>query len=208
MSIESSWVRTLNTWGENHISLIRIGSNDLVYVVVLLASLWFIGRIVKAHSIKGNWKDLVVNLIVKGVVILAIPIGIAILVSETVSAIYVRQRPFVAVPQVTLLVPHSADGGMPSHHIVFMVALTTTVFFYQRRLATLLALLTLLTGLARVVAGIHYPSDIVVGAVLGAGIIYGYRWGLVKVFGQVLSLQTALGKSAHEEGGKSFGGKK
>jgi len=169
MSIESSWVRTLNTWGENHISLIRISSNDLVYLVILLSVLWFFTRILKAHPIRNSWKDLVVNLSAKGMVIFAIPIGIAIVVSESISAIYVRQRPFVAVPQVKLLVPHSADGGMPSHHIVFMVALITTVFFYEKRLATLLALLTLITGVARVVAGIHYPSDIVVGAVLGAG---------------------------------------
>ena len=184
MSIESSWVRTLNTWGENHISLIRICSNDLVYLVILLSALWFFARMLKAHAIRSSWKDLVINLSVKGMVIFAIPIGIAIVVSESISAIYVRRRPFVAVPQVKLLVPHSADGGMPSHHIVFMVALFTTVFFYQKRLATLLALLTLLTGIARVVAGIHYPSDIVVGAVLGAGITYLYRWGLVRFFGQ------------------------
>ena len=184
MSIESSWVRTLNTWGENHISLIRISSNDLVYLVILLSVLWFFTRILKAHPIRNSWKDLVVNLCIKGMVIFAIPIGIAIVVSETISAIYVRQRPFVVVPQVKLLVPHSADGGMPSHHIVFMVALITTVFFYQKRLATLLALLTLITGVARVIAGIHYPSDIVVGAVLGAGIAYAYRWGLVRFFGQ------------------------
>ena len=191
MSIESSWVSTLNTWGENHIPLIRICSNDLVYLVILLSGLWFIARMLKVHPIKSGWKDFVVNLFVKGIVIFAIPIGIAILVSESISAIYVRQRPFVAVPQVKLLVPHSADGGMPSHHIVFMVALITTVFFYQKRLATLLALLTLLTGVARVIAGIHYPSDIVVGAVLGAGIAYAYRWSLIKVVGQVFSLSTA-----------------
>ena len=191
MSIESSWVSTLNTWGENHIPLIRICSNDLVYLVILLSALWFIARMLKVHPIKSGWKDFVVNLFVKGIVIFAIPIGIAILVSESISAIYVRQRPFVAVPQVKLLVPHSADGGMPSHHIVFMVALITTVFFYQKRLATLLALLTLLTGVARVIAGIHYPSDIVVGAVLGAGIAYAYRWCLIKVVGEVFSLSTA-----------------
>lgn len=124
MSIESSWVRTLNTWGENHISLVRV------------------------------------------------------------TVIYVRQRPFVAVSGVKLLVPHGADGGMPSHHIVFMATLVTTVFFYERKFATFLAFLTLITGFARVVAGIHYPSDIVAGALLGVGIAYAYRWGMVKFFNQ------------------------
>lgn len=175
MSIDSSIVRSLNSWGEHHRSLVRICANDLVYVVILLAALWFLVRILKSHPIKNGLRDFAVNLIVKGIVILAIPAGIAILVSESISAIYVRQRPFVTESGVKLLVPHSADGGMPSHHIVFMVTLVVSIYFYDKRTASFLAVLTLLTGIGRVVAGIHFPSDIVVGAVIGAGIVYLYR---------------------------------
>jgi len=176
MSIDSSLVRSLNSWGEHHRSLVRVCSNDLVYVVILLAALWFVAKILKLHPVRSGWKDLAKNLLVKGLVIFAIPAGIAILISETISAIYVRQRPFVADSHVKLLVPHGADGGMPSHHIVFMVTLVVSIYFYGRRFATFLALLTVFTGIARVVAGIHYPSDIIVGAILGAGIVYLYRW--------------------------------
>ena len=182
MSIESSWVRTLNAWGESHLSLVRIGSNDLVYVVILLSAIWIFAKILKAHPLRLGWKDFLTNLCVKAVVIFAIPVGIATLVSELISTIYVRQRPFVADQKVRLLVPHTADGGMPSHHIVFMVALITIVFFYERRFATFLAVLTLITALSRVVAGIHYPSDIVVGVLIGVGVAYLYRWAMVKLF--------------------------
>ena len=189
MSIETSWVRTLNSWGENHLSLVRIGSNDLVYLVILLSAIWICAKILKAHPIKRSLREFLTNLAVKGLVIFAIPVGIATIISELISMVYVRERPFVADQKVRLLVPHSADGGMPSHHIVFMVALITTVFFYERGFATFLAGLTLITGLARVVAGIHYPSDIFVGVVLGVGVAYLYRWGMVKLFSEK---QTAL----------------
>lgn len=175
MSIDSSLVRSLNSWGEHHMSLVRVCSNDLVYVVILLAALWFVIKIFKAHPLRSGRKDLAESLFVKGLVIFAVPAGIAILISESISAIYVRQRPFVADSHVKLLVPHGADGGMPSHHIVFMVTLVVSIYFYDRRFATFLALLTLLTGIARVIAGIHYPSDIIVGAILGVGIVYLYR---------------------------------
>ncbi len=175
MSIDTSLVRSLNSWGEQHRSLVRICSNDLVYIVILLAALWFVIEILKTHPIRISSRDFGVNLVKKGVVILAIPLGIAIVVSETISAIYVRQRPFVADSRVHLLVPHSADGGMPSHHIVFMVALVASVYYYDRRAASFFALLTLITGVARVVAGIHYPSDVLVGALIGAGIVYLYH---------------------------------
>ena len=184
MSIDSSLVRTLNTWGEHHRSLVRICSNDLVYVVILLSALWFFARMLKAHPLKNGWKGLFVGLFVKGIVIFAIPVGIATVISELISRIYVRQRPFVALPKVHLLVPHGADGGMPSHHIVFMMTLIASIYFYERRFATFLGLLTLLTGIGRVVAGIHYPSDILAGAALGIGIAYLYRWGLAKILDQ------------------------
>ena len=175
MSIDSSLVRSLNSWGEHHRSLVRICSNDLVYIVILLAALWFVIEILKSHPIKMGSRDFGINLVKKGVFILDIPLGIAIVISESISAIYVRQRPFVTDSQVHLLVPHSADGGMPSHHLVFMAALAASVYYYDRRSAIFFAVLTLITGMARVVAGIHYPTDILVGALIGVAIVYLYH---------------------------------
>ena len=185
MSIDSSLVRSLNSWGEHYKALVKICSNDLVYIVILLAALWFVMAILKSYPIKQGLKVFLINLVKRGIVILAIPLGIAILISESISAIYVRQRPFVADSGVHLLVPHSADGGMPSHHMVFMAALVATVWYYDRKAATLFAFLTLLTGLARVVAGIHYPSDILVGMIIGVVVVIAYRRFLTK---DVLSL--------------------
>lgn len=68
---------------------------------------------------------------------------------------------------VKLLVPHGSDGGMPSHHVVFMVAVAVMVYSVDRKMGYILLLVTLITGIARVSAGIHYPSDILAGALLG-----------------------------------------
>ena len=180
MSIDSSLVKTLNSWGEHHKSLVHLCSNDFVYLAILLAVLWFTFNIIKAFPLKDGLKPFVVNYLVKGVIIFGVPIGIAVAVSELISKMYVRQRPFVAVSGVKLLVPHSADGGMPSHHMVFLAALITTVYFYEKRCAAVLTVLALGTGIARVVAGIHYPTDIIVGSVLGIAIAYVYHRILLK----------------------------
>jgi len=184
MSIDSSIVRSLNNWGEHHKSLVHICSNDFVYLVILISVVWFAVRIIKTHPISDGWKDLVSGFLIKGIVIFAIPVGIAIVVSEGISRLYVRQRPFVADPTVKLLVPHGADGGMPSHHIAFMVTLIVSVYFYDRRIAAVLALLTIISGVARIAAGIHYPSDILAGAILGVVIVYLYRLALAKFAGE------------------------
>jgi membrane-associated phospholipid phosphatase len=175
MSIDTSLVETLNSWGEQHRTIVRVFSNDLVYAVILLATLWFVIRVLRAHPIQKGGGNFAKNLILKGVVIFAIPVGMAIAISEAISSIYTRQRPFVADSNVKLLVPHSADGGMPSHHVVFMVTLVASIYFYQKGFAAILASLTLISGIARVVAGIHYPSDILVAAILGVAIVYIYR---------------------------------
>lgn len=193
MSIDSSLVRSLNSWGEHYKSLVKICSNDLVYIVILLAAVWFVVQILKIYPIKHGLNEFIVNLVKRGVVIIAIPLGVAVVISETISAIYVRNRPFVADSQVHLLVPHSADGGMPSHHLVFMAALVATVYYYDRKVAMLFAVLTLLTGLARVVAGIHYPSDILVGAIIGVVIVIAYHRF-------VPSTALSLGKSPSKNG--------
>jgi membrane-associated phospholipid phosphatase len=181
MSIETTLVTSLNSWGEQHRSLIRVFSNDFVYLVLALSALWFLVRILRAYPLKSGLKQLIVNLVSKGGFILVLPVGISILISESISKLYVRQRPFVAIPGIKLLVPHSADGGMPSHHIVFMVTLVATIYLYQRRFSFILGLLTLLSGVARVIAGIHYPSDIIVGVALGLAIAYLYRWTVIKL---------------------------
>lgn len=182
MSIESSLVTTLNQWGENHISLVRVLANDFVYAVIILSTLWFCAKILKTYPIGENFKLFITNLFVKGIVIFGIPIGIATVISELISKAYVRDRPFAADSSVHLLVPHSADGGMPSHHIVFMSALVATVYFYGRRFALFLGVMTVLSGIARVAAGIHYPSDLIAGAAIGIAVAYVYHIGLKKAF--------------------------
>lgn len=180
MTFDTSLVESLNSWGEKHVTLIKVCSNDLVYAVILLSVLWFVFTIFQLYPISNGFKEFVSRLLLKGIVIFIVPVGISVVVSEAISKVYVRQRPFVADSNVHLLVPHSADGGMPSHHLVFMAALITTIYFYQARLSLLLAVMALLTGFGRVAAGIHYPTDIIAGIAIGIAIAYLYRIVLLK----------------------------
>ena len=184
MSLDPSIARALNTWGEQNRSLVSICANDFVYVLIAISVLWFLVKTLKTYPVREGWRNLLSAFLIKGIVIFAIPVGISVLISETISSLYVRQRPFVVDPKVRLLVPHGADGGMPSHHIAFMMTLVISVYFYDRRIAAILALLTLISGVARIGAGIHYPSDILAGAALGIAIVYIYRWTLGKFSGE------------------------
>jgi undecaprenyl-diphosphatase len=58
--------------------------------------------------------------------------------------------------------------SFPSAHTYISFAIATSIFLYgHKRLGTLLFLLALLVAIGRVGAGLHYPSDVIGGALLG-----------------------------------------
>lgn len=64
--------------------------------------------------------------------------------------------------------------SFPSSHTYIVFAIATSIFLYgHKKLGTLLFLFALLVGIGRIVVGLHYPSDVVAGALLGvaSGII-------------------------------------
>jgi undecaprenyl-diphosphatase len=70
---------------------------------------------------------------------------------------------------------------MPSNHASNAFAFAMTLWFMLRsRLSPLFLAAAALIGLSRISVGVHYPSDVLVGAVLGTGVAYAsvrlYRW--------------------------------
>jgi undecaprenyl-diphosphatase len=62
-------------------------------------------------------------------------------------------------------VPH--DGSFPSGHAATSFAAATVLSFAFPRLAPALFLLAAAVGFSRVYVGVHYPLDVLGGAVLG-----------------------------------------
>ena len=61
--------------------------------------------------------------------------------------------------------PH--DGSFPSGHAATSFAAATVLTLYLPRWAPLWILLAVAIGFSRVYVGVHYPLDVVGGAVLG-----------------------------------------
>ena len=168
--IDTSLALHLNTWGIAHKSLTVFAANELVYLVIALSLTWLAINTYRATA-PFSVIAFLQRGVVDGLIILAIPVGIATLISEGISQIYFRPRPFVALTDIHLLTPHSADGGMPSHHTVFMVALAAAIYIRHRLVGLALGILTLISGFARIAAGIHYPTDVLAGLAIGIGTV-------------------------------------
>lgn len=76
-------------------------------------------------------------------------------------------RPFIINGKGIDVLIRPTDGAFPSEHTVIAFALAVTIFMHDRRVGWIFLASALLIGIARVLANVHYPIDIVGGAFLG-----------------------------------------
>ncbi|MDB5237412.1 MAG: Undecaprenyl pyrophosphate phosphatase [Parcubacteria group bacterium] len=86
-------------------------------------------------------------------------------IGSPIRFFFPRPRPFLTHSVHQLIAEHAPS--FPSGHALFFFAFSTGVYFVNKKLGVLFYILTIFICLARVAAGIHYPSDILAGAVLG-----------------------------------------
>jgi membrane-associated phospholipid phosphatase len=67
-------------------------------------------------------------------------------------------------------------GSFPSDHAALLGALPVALLYWNRRVAWLWVAISALLVVARVAVGFHYPSDMVVGAAIGAVFTVAAMW--------------------------------
>lgn len=104
----------------------------------------------------------------------------ALLLSRTISALLpFRPRP-IHNPELHFQLPYSQGNGMllgwssfPSDHAAVYFALAMCLYFAAPRLGIFaLCWAIFVTSLPRLYLGLHYPTDIMAGALLGVGVAY------------------------------------
>lgn len=81
-----------------------------------------------------------------------------------------RPRPWRRYPLPHTLVHAPKDPSFPSGHTTIAFACATVLTSFEPRLGALLFLLAGAIGLSRVYVGVHYPLDVLGGAVLGTAV--------------------------------------
>jgi len=153
--IDEQLLRALNIAGENPLLdgvLVFLTVLGISYVIVLASvPLWWKGR-----------RDLGYDVVVLVIV--------ASLFTEVIKLLIDRPRPFEELPDVSTIV--SASGpSFPSAHAsrAFAVAAIVAIRTSHRYGATSLAIASLIS-LSRVCLGVHWPTDVLAGALLGAAL--------------------------------------
>ena len=144
------------------------------------------------------WKGRMRGVVCVSLLLLILPMGDQ-WVCRTIKRAVGRPRPFAALPDVrqpaarrgsqapptptpkqsTLaLAPAPRGDSMPSSHAANWFAATMVAFVYYRRSAWFMLPVALLVSFSRVYNGVHYPSDVLAGAILGAGYAAASLWCL------------------------------
>jgi undecaprenyl-diphosphatase len=114
--------------------------------------------------------------------IAAITALIVVGVSDQISSaflkdLFARIRPCNALPDVNLLVGCTGSYSMPSSHAVNNFAVAVFFLKLYPKLKWVLLTTATIVALSRPYVGVHYPSDIIVGAIIGS--IIGYLFALL-----------------------------
>jgi len=78
-----------------------------------------------------------------------------------------RPRPYEVHQDIWLTGIPLDRFSFPSGHTLHAVAFTTVALVYYPALASLLVPFAVMVGLSRVILGLHYPSDVLAGALIG-----------------------------------------
>lgn len=81
-----------------------------------------------------------------------------------------RARPCVLNPTVSLLISAPTDYSFPSGHTMSSFAAAMILYHTDKRLGIPAVILAFLIAFSRLYLYVHFPSDVIAGAIIGAAI--------------------------------------
>ena len=159
--MDASLVHALNGFLTRH-----DGVEVPLVAYVNAAELLFLGMLVLAFLLVGGRRRRPAR---RAVVAAGLSAGLGLAVAQVLARLVDRPRPFVAHPgAVHLFSAHAADPGFPSDHATAAFAIAVALLLRDRAWGLVVLAGAVVLAAGRVAMGVHYPTDVVAGAVLGA----------------------------------------
>lgn len=145
---------TINNWGRNIHDIIWMGltalGNKLVIWTTLFIVAWRFPKLLLVTLLAGIFE---------------------IIISLPLKALFDASRPTdVLIESSYHLIGFKISGhSFPSGHTMSAFAIASAIIFYSKKTWVVISILTLasLAGVSRIMLGVHWPADVLVGAALG-----------------------------------------
>ncbi|CEH31473.1 bacitracin ABC transporter permease [Aneurinibacillus migulanus] len=76
-------------------------------------------------------------------------------------------QPFAVLPHVNQLIEHDIDNSFPSDHTILFFSVCISFWLVRKKGGGLWLMLPCCVAISRIWVGVHYPIDVITGALLG-----------------------------------------
>ncbi len=141
------------------------GFEDPIRLLALNAQVLFIALLAALYLARGKSRSVNGR---HGVVAAGFSALLALGLAHLITDLWARPRPYTAHPgDAHLFVPASHDPSFPSDHATAAFAIAVAILLRHRKAGIVALVVAALVSISRVVVGVHYPSDVLGGAVIG-----------------------------------------
>lgn len=165
MSTDASWYLDINhfsrdtSWLHSFLAAYALWGGLVVLAAAMVGTWWFLAR----RGPDAPRRVATAWLGGAGAVV-------ALAANQAIGAAVDRTRPCHSLHHTLVLLSCANDASFPSDHAMIGGALLVGIFLVSRRLGLAALVAALLLAFSRVYAGVHYPSDVGAGLVIGAAI--------------------------------------
>lgn len=91
---------------------------------------------------------------------------LAEVMGKLVGQLHSNNQPFAELSHVNQLIHKAVDNSFPSDHTILLFSICFSIWLVRKKSGFLWMVLAICTGISRIGVGVHYPFDIIAGAII------------------------------------------
>ena len=123
------------------------------------------------HKRRSNSPELLSRAALKEGLFIVFAILVSWLISYLLKITFAVPRPFLQFSDLIPLFPYGGYDSFPSGHATLFAAMATAIYRTHKKVGLVFIAIAFLIGITRVIAGVHFPIDVLFGWLLGAGVV-------------------------------------